>query len=1106
MTTTFEVLGEVAITRSGAPRRVLGRRQPQTVAALLVLERHRSVARSEIADVLWDGDLPPHWAGAVRGVISKIRVFLEEAGVAEWLHTGTDGWRLMLPGDVVVDLEACEALVVDAEGHLRPGLDAEAPVEAADRGRLLGALPEVDRLLGIGLVSGSKGTWWERREDGVAALRCRCLVAWCELALAGGAPDVALRTARGLVELEPFSDLAGRLLIRAHVAHGDRRAATVAHDALVRRLREVGLTPAEATDALVRTVRGLEPPAGIGSRLAGEVAGPLVGRSGELAVAALAWGEVEAEGAARALVVLGEAGLGKTRLAVEVGRAEQGGRLLWGRCSPERQVAFEPVVQILARAREMAPEAIAGLGVLRHQLARLVPELQSEEVASEAAPGFVSAADDRGALFRSVVAAVRAVVTTPTVLVIDDLQWATDDSLALLTHLFSSVDDLPVLVVATCRAVNPSVATSLAALSRVVPTTTLKLTGLDQEQVGALLAADGVTDGHQVSAAVLERTGGNPFFVRELARGAGPDGQLDPLALPPTLGSWISQSVAALGPGLEEVLVAAALLGPQADVICLAAVTEASERVTVERIDALVSAGLLVEGTDGPEVTFNHALTRDAVREGIGTARRRFLHRRIGQILHAAPASEPGVVAHHLVQGGPSVGRGAVAAMLRAGDAALAALAWSSAVGWFDAVLSHDAAGEADQIAALIGGAEAHRGLGDRAAARARAREAVARARQAVDVRAAASATLVLVGGGARGVSDDATDDERARLLAAALDGLGPDDDDLRIPLQIELSVALLLTDEKAKRESLANDALERARALGRGDLLARALVGSRVAQVGPEHAETRLVRMEEVLVLPADQRSHAATMGARIGQLEDRLLAGDRPGARAQLATARSEVEARGHPYWRWVVETWGVLDLIIDGCLDEAEAAAFEALAWQSEHPEALACLGVNLVDIRLFQGRSGEMVDLLDGAAEENPHIPAYRAVLALCLAEAGDLDRAERHYRTFADGHFVSVPHDTNWLLSLAVLADVGATLGDQTGAHHLLDQLRPHVGRQVVLNCFAGGGSYWGPVATQLGRLEAVLGRSQAASECFARARLEADAFEAPLALARIPGG
>lgn len=143
---------------------MLGRRQPQTVATLLVLERHRSVSRSEVADALWDGDLPPHWAGAVRGVISKVRAFLDEAGVAEWLQTGTDGWRLALPADVDVDVEACEAVVAAAEENLRRRRDLAGKPAVEAETDLLGALAEVDSVLAAGVAPGARSStlvsWW----------------------------------------------------------------------------------------------------------------------------------------------------------------------------------------------------------------------------------------------------------------------------------------------------------------------------------------------------------------------------------------------------------------------------------------------------------------------------------------------------------------------------------------------------------------------------------------------------------------------------------------------------------------------------------------------------------------------------------------------------------------------------------------------------------------------------------------------------------------------------------------------------------------------------------------------------------------------------------
>ena len=134
---------------------------------------------------------------------------------------------------------------------------------------------------------------------------------------------------------------------------------------------------------------------------------------------------------------------------------------------------------------------------------------------------------------------------------------------------------------------------------------------------------------------------------------------------------------------------------------------------------------------------------------------------------------------------------------------------------------------------------------------------------------------------------------------------------------------------------------------------------------------------------------------------------------------------------------------------------------------------------------------MLDLLRAAADANPNVPCYRSVLALCAKEAGERREAEAAYRSFADTGF-AVPDDGNRLLTLAVLADVAASLGDRRGGRRLLRLLAPHAERQVILNCYGGGGATWGPVAHQLARLAALDD--------------DADAMRAPLAVARIGAG
>ena len=158
---------------------------------------------------------------------------------------------------------------------------------------------------------------------------------------------------------------------------------------------------------------------------------------------------------------------------------------------------------------------------------------------------------------------------------------------------------------------------------------------------------------------------------------------------------------------------------------------------------------------------------------------------------------------------------------------------------------------------------------------------------------------------------------------------------------------------------------------------------------------------------------------------------------------------------------------------------------------------------MDIRLYQGRSAEVLDLLTGAADAFPNIPCYRAVLALCAVEAGDADLAARSYGHFRDTGFDAIPKDSNRLLALVVLADTAAQLGDAASADALGDLLLPAADLQAILNCYGGGGAYWGPVSHQLGRLAALAGRTEEADRWFAQAEHSAQALGATAALTRI---
>jgi hypothetical protein len=192
-------------------------------------------------------------------------------------------------------------------------------------------------------------------------------------------------------------------------------------------------------------------------------------------------------------------------------------------------------------------------------------------------------------------------------------------------------------------------------------------------------------------------------------------------------------------------------------------------------------------------------------------------------------------------------------------------------------------------------------------------------------------------------------------------------------------------------------------------------------------------------------------------------------------MALAGAHLTEHADPYWSWALATWRVIELLLDGCLDDAEVAAGRAAATAPDAAVGMACFGVNLVAVRAYQGRVGEMVDMLRQAADDSPFIPCYRAVLAFALAESGRHDEAAVELRHLSADRFASVSHDTNRLLTLAMLAEVVVRLDDVEAACDLWPLLEPYAGRYVVLNCYGGGGTVWGPVSALLSGLALVRG-------------------------------
>lgn len=1111
----FEMLGRPTLVGPGGARVPL--RSKQVAAALAFLwDEGRPVRREELAELFWGEErLPDHWAGAVRGVVAKARAALERAGFdrsALQVEGGTV--NLHVPAGSTTDLTEAIRLAERADRALQRGELAQARDLARDAAARLAEPVAVQ----------GEGDWIRRLHRRVAAHAGAARRTEIQALIGMGRHSEAAARAEAAIVADPLDEVAHELLVEVHLAAGRPVAARVARTDLARILHEeLGIEP-DSTLATARPVgepaaqlRPLRPPPGAAPN-------EFFGRVQELADLHRDADEVAASGRPAVVVVEGPAGIGKTRL-VQAFLEQREARQLWGRCHVESGVAFEPFADAFHRALAHAdsPAALSG-GSARAGLARLLPEL------ADPAP-VASVGDDRAAVVRDV---VRTVATWTAgdllVLVIDDVQWASGDTVALISRVLEDAD-APVLVVLTVRteAAEPG---ALAEVLRAAPATVLPLTGIAADDLlpladDLLRLTGGDWQREGLAHHLRERTGGLPYYVTELARDVRRRGSLDATAIPEPVRAWVRRRVEALPDDLVGLLEIAAVIGARPAVELVEACGIGSSERVVAGLERLVRTGLLVETASPDNLAFAHQITREVVESGIGSTRRARLHGRVAAVLTVRGGAEPphALLAHHLSLAGPDRSGAAVLHGFQAAAGSLARGGWDLADDQLTAALARCPGDEPILRASLLVA------LGRTRHVRGRPDEAVAFLDEAVELASQhrlphhlARAALQVVGRGGRGAALGMDDAHRVAQLRRALDAattwevplavptaIGFEVDaealaTLRTALEVELAWALLFTGSLEERRSLVEGTLARARREKAGpSRLARALVAQRNVLQGPGDLATRLGHAEEVLALPDADLSADALMAAHLGRHEDLLGLGDRMGARAALEAAHAVADRHGHPYWRWAVATWQSLWQLIDGDPAAAETALLECAALQpAGSPEVMACQAVQLVAIRLFQGRAGEVLGGVAVSAEAFPEIPCYRAVWALCLAHAGDLDGAEEAYRPFADTGFASVPVDSNRLLALAALGDVAAALGDAEGAARLDAALAPDDHLHVLLNCYGGGGAYWGPVSRIRGLLATVQGRRADAEAAFERAVVAANLLGAPLPPA-IPG-
>ena len=656
----IRLLGDLQVVREGVAIDLPASKRTRALLGYLVATAAPQ-ARERLCDLLWDGPDDPR--AALRWSLSKLRGIVNDAGA---LRLTADRERVtFVRRETTIDLDRVRALLPASPGQALTG----ALEEAAD-------LLKGEFLDGLALPACPRFHHWcmaERERFGTlrSAVLSELVVRWRD------EPARALPYARALVTADPLSEAAHARLIRVLTRMGRTEDAEAHCERTADLLRrEVGGVAAESLrDALREARRNRAAPrlatAAEHSHERSSIGSQLIGRAPERH-------RIEAfvasrSGPQRLLLILGEPGIGKTRLlqAVAALASEQGLQVGVGRCFEAEMVrpygCFLDALRGLhdARALEMlgnAPMAIA----------------QPDHGAAEA--------DRRERLLAGMAAFLSDLARERAcVLVLDDLQWVDEASAALL-HVLARRQIQGLLLAGAARMAeiddNVWARRLILSLGRDGLLERLPVSALNREETAALTGVDP----HSDNAAIAFRdSGGNPLLALELARaraeGADPHGE--------NLDSLVAERVARLPEPEREVVVWAAAIGRGFRPELLAACSGVAEGELIARLDRLVRRGLLHPAGEG-EFDFAHDLLRRGVYRVQSQPHRRFLHRQIARALSVVAEDEPALYGDLVHHAGLAEDHAiAVGACIAAAEHCLRLLAFDQAIETLDRGLAH---------------------------------------------------------------------------------------------------------------------------------------------------------------------------------------------------------------------------------------------------------------------------------------------------------------------------------------------------------------------------------------------------------------------------------
>jgi DNA-binding CsgD family transcriptional regulator/tetratricopeptide (TPR) repeat protein len=810
---------------------------------------------------------------------------------------------------------------------------------------------------------------------------------------------------------------------------------------------------------------------------------PIVGRNDELAQlrAALV---AASGGAGRLVLVSGEPGIGKTRLAsaltdmaseydvpVAVGRAvdDPGMPPLWPWRETGRSVsALASALDDAAGSAGGAPAAAADSAAARFMMF------------ATACQALGDAAADRGLL-----------------VVLEDLQWADRSSLLLLRHLVGELPHSRVLVVATFRETTDTpLAGLLPALLAAGDARLIRLTGLSPPDIAQWLRMLGTSgDVDHLAGRLWAGTGGNPLFVRMIAeRGTLAVG--DEPSGTPELRHLVLARCDRLGKPARDLLGAASVLGERIDPPVLAEVAGLAPAAAGGLLDQAVAQGVLISAPDVGELSFTHALVRDAVYDELAPSRRMALHERAARALERSGrgAAVAGQIATHWRRsGGPGWAAHCVRWAREAARSATTSLAYDEAARF--AALALDAA-EADSAHAdpglraelALDAARAEFAAGHVKASLVRCQAAARFAEDAGRPDILTSAALVITGMG-----DPETVAAVDLLCAKAIVAVPPGDAGSRARLRARQAIFAAETGAGDRARELSAEALALAERSGDPDALLDGIHARHVSLSAPQFLDERGELATRACEVANRARQPLAELWGHVWLVDAAFQAGDLAAVDHELGQIEQLAAYRKHSIAWWHLYRLRATRAALTGDLDEAEAhnEAARAVAARIGAVSTIGMYYAFLGQLAMLRGtmdrETGEAILAMSRQASSIALVRVFVPQVHLLL---GDYDLARATFEEFR--HMPgTVEVGPRWAALLYQIGTVAVLLDDAATADRVyveVSGLAPGYAGDGSGVVFCGGSTqrWTGDLALATGRVDEAISRYTDAIEMNAR--------------------